>query len=93
MEYLNTIWPFLLIIAIFYFLMIRPENKKKKQLQQMRNEIGVGDRIITIGGLVGVVVSTKEDSLVMEIGADRVRVEVMRWSVSTKTSLVVEEQK
>ncbi len=93
MEYLNTIWPFLLIIAIFYFLMIRPENKKKKQLTQMRNELNVGDRVITIGGLVGVVVSSKEDSLVIEVGADRVRLEVMRWSVSTKTTPALEEQK
>jgi preprotein translocase subunit YajC len=93
LEYLNTIWPFLLIIAIFYFLMIRPENKKKKQLTQMRNELNVGDRVITIGGLVGVVVSSKEDSLVIEVGADRVRLEVMRWSVSTKTTPALEEQK
>jgi preprotein translocase subunit YajC len=49
LEYLNTFWPFLLIIAVFYFLMIRRRIRKKKQLTQMRNEVSLGDRIITIG--------------------------------------------
>ncbi len=93
MEQFSTFLPFILIIAVFYFLMIRPENKRKKQLTQMRNEVSVGDRIITIGGVIGIVVSAKEDSLVIETGADRVRVEIMRWAISTKTAQVVEEQK
>ncbi len=93
MEQFSTFLPFILIIAGFYFLMIRPENKRKKQLTQMRNEVSVGDRIITIGGVIGIVVSAKEDSLVIETGADRVRVEIMRWAISTKTAQVVEEQK
>jgi preprotein translocase subunit YajC len=93
LEQFSTFLPFILIIAVFYFLMIRPENKRKKQLTQMRNEVSVGDRIITIGGVIGIVVSAKEDSLVIETGADRVRVEIMRWAISTKTAQVVEEQK
>ena len=73
----------LVMIAVFYFLMIRPENKRKKEAEQMRSSAKVGDKITTIGGVVGTIVDVKEDKFVMETGADRVRIEFAKWALST----------
>ena len=77
---------FLPMIAIFYFLLIRPENKRKKQAEAMRNAIKKGDKITTIGGICGTVVDLKDDKLVLETGADQVRIELAKWAVSTNES-------
>ena len=74
------------MIAIFYFLLIRPENKKKKAAAKMRSELAVGDEIITIGGVVGTICAVKEETIVIETSADRVRIEFTKWAVSTKGS-------
>ena len=65
----------LIILVVFigamYFLLIRPQKKKEKTIQQMRNTLQVGDEIITIGGICGKIVKTKEDSIVIQVGADK----------------------
>ncbi|MCI9639312.1 preprotein translocase subunit YajC [Anaerovoracaceae bacterium 41-7] len=80
----------LIILVVFigamYFLLIRPQKKKEKTIQQMRNTLQVGDEIITIGGICGKIVKTKEDSIVIQVGADKVKFEMMRWSVSSVVS-------
>ena len=60
-----------LLFAVMYFVMIRPQKKKQKEEQQMRDSIEVGDEITTIGGIVGRVVTVKDDSLIIETGAER----------------------
>ncbi len=82
MEGYTGIIMIVLLFAVFYFFLIRPENKKKKQLQQMRSTLKVGDQITTIGGMVGKVVSIKDDMITFETGEDRVRIQVMRWAIS-----------
>ena len=72
------------MIAIFYFLLIRPENKKKKAVNEMRASLKVGDEITTIGGVVGTICAVKEETIVIETGADRVRIEFTKWAVSSK---------
>lgn len=72
-----------LIIAVFYFFLIRPENKKKKQAAEMRNNLKVGDVITTIGGVIGTVCAVKDETIVIETGADRVRIEFTKWAVSS----------
>ena len=72
-----------LLFGVFYFFLIRPENKKKKKLQEMRSSLQVGDEITTIGGIVGKIVSIKDDMITFETGEDRVRVQIMRWAIST----------
>ena len=72
-----------LLFAVFYFFLIRPENKKKKKLQEMRTNLQVGDQITTIGGIVGKIVSIKDDLITFETGEDRVRMQVARWAIST----------
>ena len=80
MELLITLVPFILI---FYFMLIRPENKRKKEAQKMRDELKNGDRITTIGGIQGVIVDVKTDKFVIETGADQVRIEFAMWALST----------
>lgn len=82
MEGYTGIIMIVLLFVVFYFFLIRPENKKKKQLQQMRSALKVGDEITTIGGMVGKVVSIKDDMITFETGEDRVRIQVMRWAIS-----------
>ena len=72
-----------LMIAIFYFMLIRPENKRKKEAEQMRSSVKKGDKIVTIGGITGTVVDVKENKIVLETGADQVRIEFEKWAIST----------
>ena len=83
---MSMILMIVVMIAIFYFLLIRPENKKKKAAAKMRSELAVGDEIITIGGVVGTICAVKEETIVIETSADRVRMEFTKWAISTKGS-------
>ncbi|RKI70638.1 preprotein translocase subunit YajC [bacterium 1xD42-67] len=73
-----------LMFAMVYFLMIRPENKRKKEAQNLRDSLKVGDVITTIGGIVGTICKVDESTIVIETSADRVRIEFTKWAVSTK---------
>ena len=79
------------MIAVCYFLLIRPENKRKKQAEEMRSSLKVGDDITTIGGITGTICAVKEKTLVLETGADRVRIELAKWAVSSKGTQTTEE--
>ena len=79
----STLIMMVLMIAIFYFMLIRPENKRKKEAEQMRSSVKKGDKITTIGGITGTVVDVKETRIVLETGADQVRVELEKWAIST----------
>ena len=69
------------MFAIMYFVMIRPQKKRQKEEQEMRNAVEVGDEITTIGGICGKVVIVKEQHLIIETGADRNRMQITRWAV------------
>lgn len=79
-----TILLMVAMVAIMYFLLIRPENKRKKAAAAMRSSLTVGDEITTIGGIVGTICAVKENSIILETGADRVRVEFTKWAISSK---------
>lgn len=72
------------LIVVFYFMLIRPESKRKKAAAKMRSELIVGDEITTIGGIVGKVVQIKDDTITLETGAEKSRVKLMRWAISSK---------
>ena len=80
-------------IAIFYFMVLRPENKKKKEQEALRNSIRVGDQITTIGGIMGKVVHQKDEIIVIETGEDQVRMELQKWSVMTNNTAEKEKSK
>ena len=79
----STLVMMVLMIAIFYFMLIRPENKRKKEAEEMRGAVKKGDKIVTIGGIVGTVVDVKDSRIVIETGADQVRIELEKWAIST----------
>lgn len=76
------IW-LLIMVAVFYFLIIRPENKRKKEAESLRASVKVGDKVTTIGGIIGTVVYVKDEKFVLETGADQVRIEFAKWAIST----------
>ncbi len=78
--------PFIAIIVIFYFILIRPESKRKKAVAKMRQELMVGDEITTIGGVIGKIIAIKDDEITIETGADKVRLKFTRWAISAKGS-------
>lgn len=75
-----------LIVAVFYFFILRPQQKREKASQKMRASLEVGDDIITIGGIVGTVVSIKEDTLVIETSGDRNKMRITRWAIQQNTT-------
>ena len=92
-EMTSTIIMLVLMFAMLYFFMIRPENKRKKEAQNMRDSLAVGDEITTIGGITGTICAVKENTIVIETGADRVRIEFTKWAVSSKGTQAAAEQK
>lgn len=80
---LVTFGPLVLIFVLFYFLLIRPQRKKEKKTQEMRNSLQVGDNVTTVGGILGRVVSIKDDSVVIETGADRNKIRIKKWAIQS----------
>ena len=81
------------MIAVFYFIIIRPENKRKKQAENMRNSLKKGERITTIGGMVGRIVQVNDTTVVFETSEDRVRVEITKWGIQSTESMEAAAQK
>lgn len=82
-DLITSMLPMIAIIGVFYFLLIRPESKRKKEAEKMRSSVKVGDKVTTIGGIIGTVVSVKDEKFVMETSADQVRIEFAKWAIST----------
>lgn len=83
---LEQLQPFILpigIVVIFYFFAIRPQKKKEKEIKEMRSSLNVGDEIITIGGIYGKIISSKEDIITIESGNAKTRLEMTRWAVGS----------
>ena len=85
-DSMSMIIMMVVMIGVFYFFLIRPENKKKKAMNEMRNSLKVGDNITTIGGVVVDTVHVKDDNIVIEVGADKVRIEFTKWAISTNNT-------
>ena len=83
----STILMIVLMIAIFYFLMIRPENKRKKQAEEMRSSLKKGDWLTTIGGVYGRVVAITDRTVVIETSEDRVRIEFLKSAIGSVGTL------
>ena len=81
------------VFAVFYFMMIRPENKRKKEAEELRNALKKGDVITTIGGIVGTIVSIKDDDIVIETSEDQVRMQLKKWAVNTNNTAEADKKK
>lgn len=89
---LMMIVPMILIFALMYFMMIRPQKKQQKLEQEMRNNLKIGDEITTIGGIMGRIVTVKDDSLIIETGADRNKMKITRWAVQANNTAMERER-
>ena len=81
LESVISFAPIIVVLIVFYFMLIRPQQKKDKADRAMRENLEVGDEIVTIGGIVGNVVSIKEDTLVIETGSDRSKIRILKSAV------------
>ena len=81
------------LFAVMYFMVIRPENKKKKEQEALRSSLHRGDKITTIGGIMGKIVDIKDEKIVIETGEDQVRLELQKWSVMTNNTAEKEKTK
>ena len=92
-----SMWTALLPLVVFFVIMwlflIRPQKKKDKETKDMRNSLAAGDEIVTIGGIVGTVLSVKEDSVVVYCGSDRVKMEFKKWAIAEVTNKKGEPKK
>ncbi|MDY3281934.1 preprotein translocase subunit YajC [Dysosmobacter sp.] len=87
----ESILMLVLMLAIFYFMLIRPENKRKKANEEMRSNLKKGDTVTTIGGIVGTIVKVNASTIIIETSEDRVRMELTKWAVSS-TGVQASEQ-
>ena len=88
-NYMTLIW-IALMIAIFYFMLIRPQKKKEKADRMLRNSLKPGDQIVTIGGFTGRVLNVKDDIVTFETGADRTKLSIKKWAIQSKEGPVEE---
>ena len=79
--------PLIIIFAMMYFLLIRPQRKREKEEQKMRNDLRVGDEIVTIGGIICRVVNVKEDLIIVETSADRTKMSLKKWAVQSNNTV------
>lgn len=82
-----------IVIAALYFIMIRPQRKKAKEEKQMRENLQVGDEVVTIGGIYGRVISLKEDTMVIESKSDHSKITVARWALQSNLTVHEETEK
>lgn len=78
---LANLTPFILMIVVFYFLLIRPQRKKDKENKQMLAALKVGDNVTTIGGICGKIIAVRDDVLTLEVGVDKVKLVFERWAI------------
>ena len=83
--------PIVLIVVVMYFILIRPQRKRDKEMQKMRNSLQVGDEVTTSGGIIGRVGSLREDTVVIETGSDRSKIRIKRWAIQSNETLHDEE--
>lgn len=79
---LITFAPLVIIVLFFYFFILKPQKKQEKKDKQMRENLEIGDEVVTNGGIVGIVFSVKEDTVVIETGGDRSKIRVKKWAIA-----------
>lgn len=80
-QLLSTFLPFILALVLLYFILLRPQKKREKEAQEMRENVRVGDEVCTAGGLVGIVIRVADDTVVLETGGERSKIRVKKWAI------------
>ncbi len=86
----TTFLPLVLIFVVFWFMLIRPQRKKDKQIKEMLNNLKAGDRICTIGGIYGTIVGIKDDTVTLSVGRDNLTMVVARWGIRSVEEVTIE---
>jgi preprotein translocase subunit YajC len=81
-----TMLPLLLLIPLMYFVMIRPQQKRQKQWQQMLGSIKTGDKVTTAGGIRGIILSIKDDAIIIRVAPDNLKIEVAKSAIASVTT-------
>ena len=82
-QELSLVIPFALLAVVFYFFIMRPQKKQQRETQQMRDSIARGDTVVTAGGIVGVVITVKDDMVLLESSGDKTKIQVQKWAISS----------
>ena len=86
----TTFLPLILIFVVFWFMLIRPQRKKDKQVKEMLNNLKAGDRICTIGGIYGTITGIKDDTITLSVGRDNLTMVVARWAIRSVEEVTIE---
>ena len=86
----TTFLPLILIFVVFWFMLIRPQRKKDKQVKEMLNNLKAGDRICTIGGIYGTITGLKDDTVTLSVGKDNLSMVVARWAIRSVEEVSIE---
>ena len=78
---LSSLLPFVIALALLYLILLRPQQKREKEAQAMRENVRVGDEVCTAGGLVGIVIRVTDDTVVLETGGERSKIRVKKWAI------------
>lgn len=89
----GSLLPLILMVAVFYFLLIRPQRKKDKKTKEMLNSLKPGDRVCTIGGIYGTIVAIKDDTVTLTAGFDDSKIVFARWAIRSVENGTVENDK
>ena len=87
---LSLIVPLVLMFVLFYFMLIRPQRKKDKKVKEMLNNLKVGDRICTIGGIYGTITGIKDETIILSVGTDNVKLVFARWAIRNVEEIKIE---
>ena len=87
MKMYSSLIMIVLVVFFFYFMIIRPQKKQEKKEKEMREKIEVGDEVVTNGGIVGIVFSIKDDTVLIETGSDRSKIRVMKWAIARNNTV------
>lgn len=82
-QVLSLVIPFALLAVVFYFFIMRPQKKQQRETQQMRDSIARGDTVVTAGGIVGMVITVKDDMVLLESSGDKTKIQVQKWAISS----------
>lgn len=82
-QVLALVIPFALLAVVFYFFIMRPQKKQQRETQQMRDSIARGDTVVTAGGIVGIVITVKDDMVLLESSGDKTKIQVQKWAISS----------
>ena len=89
---IGSMFPLIIMFVLMYFLMIRPEKKRKKKEKEMLDALKRGDRICTIGGIYGTIMDIKDDTITLSVGRDNLSMVIARWAVRSVEDVTIENE-